>query len=405
MNPAKYLSLLRLPGIRPAMLLMLLARIPTTASGMTLTLHVVLSLDRGYGAAGLVGTASTIGIALGAPLMGRLTDRRGLRTMLALSTVTEGLFWFTAPALSYPVLLVTAFLTGLTILPVMSIGRQVLTALTPVDHRRTALAMDSMAVEVAYMAGPALAVLLTTSASSRTALWTVGAAMVAAGIALWIANPPVRSEEEETHAERPPRREWLTAPVLGVLVTSCGAILVLAGMEVSLVAALQEQGQIQWTGPLVIVMCAASLMGGFIYGGLTNAPTPRTLMASLGLLAIPVGLASDNLWLLAAALIPANMLAAPVIASTGEVITKLTPASVRGEAMGLQGSAFTLGAAAGAPLAGFVIDHSSSGWGFAATGAAGAAIAALGAALDHRTKHTTKNNDKADPQPTSQSLP
>ncbi|HWO61850.1 MAG TPA: MFS transporter [Umezawaea sp.] len=390
MNPANYLSVLRLPGIRQAMLLMLLARIPTTASGMTLTLHVVLALDKGYGAAGLVGTASTIGIALGAPLMGRLTDRRGLRTMLVLSTITEGLFWFTAPALPYSILLATAFLTGLTILPVMSIGRQVLTALAPLDKRRTALAMDSMAVEVSYMAGPALGVLLTTSASSKVALWTVGAAMVAAGIALWIANPPVKNEDEQQqNGERPPRREWLTGPVIGVLVTSCGAIFVLAGMEVSLVAALQEQNQIQWTGPLVIVMCLSSLVGGFVYGGLTKAPAPRTLMTALGLLSIPVGLATGNLWALALLLIPANFLAAPVIASTGEVITRLTPPSVRGEAMGLQGSAFTLGAAAGAPLAGFVIDHTQAAWGFAVTGAAGATIATIGALLDQRKKTTT----------------
>jgi MFS family permease len=383
-NPAKYLSVLRLPGVRSAMVLMLLARIPTTASGMTLTLHVVLTLDQGYGAAGLVGTAATIGIALGAPLMGRLTDHRGLRTVLVLSTLTEGLFWFTAPVLPYPVLLVTSLLTGLTVIPTMSIGRQVLTALVPEAERRTALAVDSMAVEVAYMAGPALGVLLTTSADSRTALWTVGAAMVASGIALHIANPPLRGEHEEVSGVRPPRREWLTPPVLGVLVTSCGGVLVLAGMEVSLVAALQEQGRIGWTGALVIVMCLASLTGGFVYGGLVKAPTPRTLMALLGLLAIPVGLATGSLWVLAVALVPANLLAAPVIASTGEVITRLTPVAVRGEAMGLQGSAFTLGAAAGAPLAGFVIDHSSAGWGFAATGAVGAAIAAVGALLDRR---------------------
>jgi predicted MFS family arabinose efflux permease len=208
--------------------------------------------------------------------------------------------------------------------------------------------------------------------------------MVASGIALYLADPPVRGEDEEVAGDRPPRRDWLTPPVLGVLVTSCGGVLVLAGMEVSLVAALQEQGRIQWTGALVVVMCLASLTGGFVYGGLANTPTPRTLMALLGLLAIPVGLATGSLWVLAVALVPANMLAAPVIAGTGEVITRLTPASVRGEAMGLQGSAFTLGAAAGAPLAGFVIDHSSAGWGFAATGAVGAVIAGVGALLDRR---------------------
>jgi predicted MFS family arabinose efflux permease len=57
--------------------------------------------------------------------------------------------------------------------------------------------------------------------------------------------------------------------------------------------------------------------------------------------------------------------------------------------MGLQGSAFTLGAAAGAPLAGFVIDHTQAAWGFAVTGAAGATIATIGALLDQRKKTTT----------------
>ncbi|MET1075304.1 MAG: MFS transporter [Umezawaea sp.] len=385
MNIARYLSVLRLPRVRPVMVLMLLARIPTTAAGMTLTLHVVLALDKGYGAAGLVGTMGTIGIALGAPIMGRLTDRRGLRAMLVLSTVAEGLFWFSAPVLSYPVLLVTSLLSGLVTIPTMSIGRQVLTALVPVDQRRTALAVDSMAVEVAYMAGPALGVLLTTRATSQVALWSIGAAMVASGIALYIANPPIRNEEEDATAERPPRREWLTPPVLGVLLTSAGAITVLAGMEVALVAALQEQGRVEWTGVLVIVMCAASLVGGFVYGAVSRPPTPRMLMTALGVLAIPTGLSTGSLWLLALALIPANLMAAPVIASTGEVITRLTPASVRGEAMGLQGSAFTLGAAFGAPLAGFVIDHSSAGWGFVVVGAVGVGIAGVGVLLDRRS--------------------
>ena len=385
MNLAPYLSVLRLPRVRPVMVLMLLARIPPTASSMTITLHVVLALDRGYGAAGLVGTMSTLGITLGAPLMGRLTDRRGLRTMLVLGTVAEGVFWFSAPLLSFPVLLVTSFVTGLAFIPAMSIGRQVLTALVPPAQRRTVLAMDSMAVEVAFMAGPALGVLLTTRASSTVALWSIGAAVVASGLALYIANPPIRSDEEDAVAgPRPSRREWLTAPVLGVLVTGSGAVLVLAGMEVALVAALQEQGRLEWTGVLVIVMCVASLIGGFIYGGMKRAPSPRTLMTLLGLLAVPVGLAAGDVWLLAFALVPTNLMAAPVIASTGEVITRLTPASVRGEAMGLQGAAFTLGAAAGAPLAGFVIDHSSAGWGFAVTGAAGAAIAGVGLLLDRR---------------------
>ena len=50
-----YRETLALPGIRSLLLVTLFARIPTTASTVTLTLHVVQDQHRGYGAAGLVG--------------------------------------------------------------------------------------------------------------------------------------------------------------------------------------------------------------------------------------------------------------------------------------------------------------------------------------------------------------
>jgi MFS family permease len=376
-NLAPYLRILRLPRVRPMMLLLLVARIPPTAAGMTLTLHVVLALERGYGAAGLVGGAATIGIALGAPLMGRFTDRRGLRAMLLVTMIGEALFWVTAPWLPFHALLLTSLVGGVLSMPTMSIGRQVLTALVPVGQRRTALAMDSMAVEVAFMAGPALAVLLTTRASSSVALLTVGAAMLLSGVVLYAANPPIRGGDETAGqtGDHPARRTWLTGSLIGVLVTASAATFVLSGVEVSLVAALKQAGQTDWTGGVIIAMCVASLVGGFVYGGMKRPPAQWALLGLLGLLAVPVGLAGGSPWLLALALIPCNLMCAPTIASTGETITRLTPAAVRGEAMGLQGSAFTLGSAVGAPLTGAVIDHSSPLWGFAVAGLGGVLFA------------------------------
>ncbi|WP_033441962.1 MFS transporter [Saccharothrix sp. NRRL B-16314] len=386
MNVAPYLAVLRTPRVPGFMLLMLLARVPPTAAGMTVTMHVLLALERGYGASGLVGAVSTVGIAVGSPLMGHLVDRRGLRAMLTVSMATEGLFWFVAPLLSYEFLLVTAFLAGITMMPVMSLGRQILTALVPDDRRRTALAMDSMAVEVAFMAGPALGVALTTQASSRTAMWTIGVSMVVIGAVLWAVDPPVRS----AGASRVPvaRREWLDGRLLGVLISAGGATFVLSGVEVSVVAAMRELGLTSWTGALVVVMCVASLVGGFLYGGLNRVPPLWALMGVMGVLAIPIGLFAWSPWWLALALVPTNFLCAPTITATGEAITKYAPASARGVAMGLQGSAFTLGVAAGAPAAGFVIDHSSPAWGFAVAGV-GAVLIATGTALLGRRAATS----------------
>ncbi|GAA1265293.1 MFS transporter [Saccharothrix xinjiangensis] len=383
MNVAPYLAVLRTPRVPGLMLLMLVARIPATAAGMTITMHVLLGLERGYGEAGLVGALSTIGAGLGSPLMGRLVDRRGLRAMVSVSIVTEGVFWFVAPQLDYPVLLVTCFLTGITIMPVMSLGRQVLTALVPEPGRRAALAMDSMAVEVAFMAGPALGVALVTQASSRTAMWAIGTAMVLVGVVLWVVDPPVRHEGESS--ERVPVRQWLDGRLVGVLISAGGATFVLSGVEVSVVASMRELGLTGWTGAVVAVMCVASLAGGFVYGALPRVPPLWALMGGMGLLAIPIGLFGASPWLLSLALVPTNFLCAPTITATGEAITKHAPASARGVAMGLQGSAFTLGVALGQPFTGFVIDHSAPGWGFAVAGLGAVAIALGTIALDRRT--------------------
>lgn len=381
MNLAPYLAVLRTPRVPSSLVLMLLARIPATAAGMTITMHVLLGLERGYGAAGLVGAMSTIGIAVGSPLMGRLSDARGLRAMLALSLVSEGVFWFVAPLLSFEALLVTCFLAGLGTIPVMALGRQVLTALVDRSGRRTALALDSMAVEVAFMAGPALGVFLTTHWTSRTAMWTIGALMVLFGLVLYVANPPVRTES----GERVPRREWLTGRLVGVLVTAGGATFVLSGVEVAVVASMRELDLTAWTGAVVAVMCLASLAGGFVYGALDRVPPVWALICGMGLLAVPIGLFTGSAWALAIALVPTNFLCAPTIAGTGDTIAELTPPNARGEALGLQGSAFTLGVALGAPITGFVIDHSTPGWGFVVAGAGAVAIAAVSLRTSRRS--------------------
>ncbi|MHA6792159.1 hypothetical protein ACVGVM_01345 [Pseudonocardia bannensis] len=52
----------------------------------------MIGLGHGYAAAGAVGAAGTIGTAVGAPLLGRLVDHRGLRTMIVLTLCAEVVF-------------------------------------------------------------------------------------------------------------------------------------------------------------------------------------------------------------------------------------------------------------------------------------------------------------------------
>ncbi|OKI89228.1 MFS transporter [Micromonospora sp. CB01531] len=393
MNLKPYREALALPGLRSLLLVSVLARIPLTATGVTLTFHVVLDLGRGYGAAGLVGAASTVGAALGSPLLGRLVDRRGLRPVLLLTTIAEGIFWASAPALSYPVLLPAAFLAGLLALPVFSVVRQSVAALVPAERRRPAYALDSMSVELSFMVGPALAVAVATAVSPRLTMWAVGVGIVASGIGFWLLDPPTRSADEPPGPHRKvPRREWLTPRLLAVLAVSLAATLVLGGTDVAVVAVLRAGGEVGWTGAVLTMWAVASLVGGFAYGAVTRSFSPLVLMAVLSLTTIPVGLGGAHWWLLCLALIPAGALCAPTIASTADAVSRLAPAGVRGEAMGLHGSAVTVGIALGAPLAGAVIDASSPPWGFAVTGAIGVlvALAVLPIELRHRRQAATE---------------
>ncbi len=375
---SRYRTVLALPGVGALMALMLAARIPVTANSMVLTLHVVLSLHRGYGAAGIAGAVITIGTAVGAPVLGRLIDSIGLRWTLVICTVGEGAFWLTAGQLNYSALLLTAFFGGLFAVPVMSISRQAIAALVPDEHRRSAFSMDSISVELSYMAGPALGVLLATRASTYAALLAIGGATVAFGILLYVVNPRVRADAGTTEdtAPRPARRSWLRGTLIGVLTTNFGAVFVLAGMEVATVAALRGLGEISWTGIVTIFMCVASATGGIIYGALRRAPGPAILLAIMSVLMLPVALAGGQWWVFVLVMIPTNMMCAPTLASTGEAVARLTPSAVRGEAMGLHSSSLTLGAALGSPVIGTIVDHLGPSGGFLGAGLGGIAVSA-----------------------------
>ncbi len=79
-------------------------------------------------------------------------------------------------------------------------------------------------------------------------------------------------------------------------------------------------------------------------------------------------------------------------------MSRLAPPEVRGLAMGVHGSAITVGLAVGAPLAGAVIDASAPAWGFVATGLVGALVALIVLPLELRRRSAAAARD-AEPSP------
>ena len=387
-----FADVLRRPGVGAVTGIGMAARIPATAVGVTLTLHTVMTLGYGFGAAGLVAAAVPTGMAVGAPLLGSVIDRHGLRPVLVLTTTAGVLFWSVAPLLGYAGLLGTAFAAGVLALPVFSLVRQVIAAIVPAGHRRPAFALDSMSVEISYMTGPAIGSLLTVWLGSAVSMRVVGAGFVLAGLALWWLNPPVRADGAASGraSARPPIRSWLSRPLVGALLTVSTAVVAIMGTEFAFIAALTEAGQ-AWAIALVnAVWCMASLVGGFLYGGARRAVPLPLLLGALGVATLPAALAW-SWWSLLFLLLPAGLATAPTLAAGSDAVGELAPDRVRGLVTGLQGSATTLGIAFATPLSGFLVDAVSPAMAIVVCGSVAAASAVVagylmrGGAADERS--------------------
>lgn len=392
-----YRRVLSIPRVPSTMALMLLARFPMTMSGVLLTLYVVTGLGRGYGAAGLVGGGVTLGMALGAPLLGRWFDRYGLRPVVAVCGLGTTAFWVAAPHLPFAALAVVAVPAGMLSVPAGSLARQILATLVPAEERRAAYSLDTISIEATFMIGPAAGIAAITAFSPAWTLTALGALFGGTAFLIWLVDPPIRegAAEEAEPGVRPPLRTWLTGPLVGTLLIAAGALFVLVGTELATLAALRANGELGVTGLVIAVMCAASMLGGVVHGTVKRSLPQGVLMLLLALLVMPVGLADHPWWLLTLVLIPTNLVCAPTLAATTETVSRIAPPQVRGEAMGLQDAFTRLGLAAGSPVVGFAIDHSSPAWGFAAAGLGGLVIASAGL-LHRRTPTPTPDPAMAD---------
>jgi predicted MFS family arabinose efflux permease len=375
-----YRRVLGVPGARSLYGLSLIARIPATAIPTALTLRVVLGLHHDFADSGLLSAIEALGVACGAPLLGRLVDHRGARTVLVLTTLSQVIFWTAAPWLSFSWLLPAGFFAGTLCVPAFSLPRQAVVAMLPLEQHQAGLSLDSMSVEVSYSIGPALGVIAVTQLGSATAMRVIGASLLAVGIGLILLNPSTASSStpmDGPSAEPAPRaaRWWLAPAALAAMVATCGATFTLSGAEIAFTASMRAFGHIGLLGVVIAAWCFASLVGGFTYGTMSRRRDPLLLLVLLAGLTILLALAG-SWWALLLLAIPSGLFCAPLLSSTAEVMARVSPPGSRGRALGLHTSALTFGGALGAPFAGAAIDRWTP-----ASGAVGSLLALAALAI------------------------
>ena len=379
-----YAAILRTPGVAVLVVATLIGRLPIGISGLAILLYVEEVSDS-FAAAGLCAGALALGSAAGAPLQGRLIDRRGVRMLLPLALAhSAGLVAIClAGEAGAPVGLLAAvsLVAGATLPPVSSVLRSRWPYLLPgrPDLLAGAFALDSVMIEVVFVTGPLLTTLVVATLGPQYAL-IVSAGCVLLGSTWMLAGLAGRPGPERNEAGR-------RAFGPGALASAGLRTLVLASLpvgfafgtlEVVLPAFSEAEGSKELAGVLLAAWSAASGVGGLVWGARGGeAPLLRAHMVFAWLLPLciaPLLLAVSPLTMALLAILT-GLPIAPLIASRNQLIERVVLPGTATEAFTWPLTALVAGVSLGAAAGGAVVEARS----WSAGVVLAMAVAALGA--------------------------
>ncbi|MFC0506274.1 MFS transporter [Micromonospora costi] len=321
--------------------------------------------------AGMAGAACGIGLALTAPMAGRLLGRLGDRPVLLATGVGHlgallGLAVVTDPA-GFVALAAAA---GLSSPPVLAAGRARLATLVPAPELGRAYAVNAVGQEVLYVGGPlavTLSLAVTGPAGALLGFAAVGSVALVA-TAVVSTGGPGRGWTGTATTSLAGRATLRTLIGTHVAYTTCmGAMWVLVP---AFAAAVGRPGQ---AGLLVAVWSAGSLAGGLLLARRGRPGTPgRAYLGFLAALtvtsfALPLPRSVPQM---AVALAVFGLGLAPWLAVTDEILALTTPAPRLAEAYGWLLTAGQLGISLGAATSGAVNDRFGNAAAFLVVGAA-----------------------------------
>jgi len=362
---ARYVAILRTPHVAPLLVASMLARLPFGMFALAIVLYI--AQERGsFAVAGLVDGAFGIGAAISAPLQSRVIDRLGQRRVLLPLAVIDACATVVIVALTETgaptgALMACALVGGLAI---PSIGAALRTLWPELLRRRrellpTAFALDSVAIELLFTAGPLIAAAIIALVSPIAALG-LSAVCTLAGVALFVTRPPSRDWRPAADAAHNGMLGALRSPGVRTLMLANLPIgFCFGAIEISMPAFASEHGAPEWAGVLLAVWAAASAAGGIAYGARSfSSPVPSVYLGLAALL--PLGflpaLAAPSIALMAVLILPAGLLIAPLGAALNQLVGDVAPAGARTEAYAWPVTSLLAGFAGGTAVGGSLIE-------------------------------------------------
>jgi hypothetical protein len=291
MSSATYRTLLRAPGAAPFFLTAAVGRvgIAMTSLGIVWLVH---ARTGSYATAGLVTGGFAVAEAVAGPQLARLIDRFGQHRVLPpalLAHAAAVAILLALVAAGTPDWLMTAggVLVGATIPQLGALSSARWAALLRDERAEglpTAFALESLANEMAYLAGPALVSIL--GASGYPEVGTVLAATLVVAGGLCFAAQRRTAPPASGAAERHRTGRSLLRPGFAVLVGVNLVIGVFFGaMQISVTAFAVEHKAAATAAVLFTVSSCAALVAGWLYGlrRWRTAPQVQLAVATAGL--------------------------------------------------------------------------------------------------------------------------
>ncbi|HYO17192.1 MAG TPA: MFS transporter [Dermatophilaceae bacterium] len=348
-----------------------------------LPLSVLFSVQQSTGsfatAGGVVAAIGLTSILL--PLKARLVDRHGQAQTLtplallcasALAAIAVLAWSGPAPAAVYILLGVLAGLGTPPLGPAMRSTWRTLTDGTQLRQR--AYSLDSVCEESLYLIGPLLVAVILNVASAPAALLVTASLMIVGTLAMvWM--PPLRHvRSPESAAPLRFNLGPLLAPgfwpvVVAILVAAVG----LSMAFTSIAARAQRQGLPAAAGYVEAAIALGSVAGGLLWGRRRHTRSHSTHLAGLiGVLGVGIALsaAATSLTALGIVMAVTGLAIAPLFVVSYLAADDLAPEHQQTEAGTWVNTANNIGSAAGASVAGLLIDRASISAGFAVGGVA-----------------------------------
>ncbi|MFB0615215.1 MFS transporter [Streptomyces sp. AGS-58] len=354
----------------------LVGRLPNATAAIALVLFVRAE-GGSYSLAGALAAVYGVANAAGQPVLGRLVDLYGQprvqlpAAVLAALSMTAFAFLGTG---SLPLAHASVAAAGL-FAPPLEGGLRALwpSVLRREDQVHTAYAMDAIAQEIMFTAGPLLVTLCVSLWDERAALLVLNLLGVLGALSV-VLSPPSRAWRSA-----PREAHWLGAlrspGLLALLAAFLFVGIALGSITVASVSYADGHGGDAVYGWLMAGLGLGALAGGSVYGARRWAGAPErrltVLVALLAVCYLPLTLTPGTVAMVLLSVVSGVFLA-PCIACAFIIVDRHAPAGTVTEAFSWLVTTFTVGASVGTGLAGPVVQAGGTLWGFALPGAAGA---------------------------------